>query len=118
MRLPNAENAWVDQSKLRDYLLSEAHPVGRSKARFFRETGFHEENMATLEQALLQISRTEEVATTATSAHGVKYVVDGSLVTPSGRTVRLRTVWIVDAGRDRARFVTAYPLGQGAGEAR
>ena len=61
MRLPNAENAWVDQSKLSDYLLSEAHPVGRSKARLFRGIGFHEENGATLEQALLEIARTEEV---------------------------------------------------------
>lgn len=114
MRLPNAENAWVDQSKLSGYLLSEAHPVGRSKARFFRGVGFHEENVATLEQALLEIARTEEVAATITSAHGVKYVIDGSVVAPSGRGVRLRTVWIVDAGRDRPRFVTAYPLGQGA----
>ena len=111
MRLPNAEGAWVDQSKLSKYLLADAHPVGRSKARFFRELGFHEKDVATLEQALITIARTEAVTITAPSVHGVKYVVDGSVRIPSGGQVRIRPVWIIDAGQDRPRFVTAYPLG-------
>ena len=110
MRLPNVENAWVDRAKLTDYLLSETHPVGGPKARFFRGIGFHEDNVATLEQALLEIARTAEVAAVVTSSHGVKYVIDGSVVAPSGRGVRLRTVWIVDTGTERPRFVTAHPL--------
>ncbi len=36
MRLPNAEYAVVDKAKVREYLLSTEHPVGRFKARFFR----------------------------------------------------------------------------------
>ena len=34
MLLPNAQGAIIDEAKLRDYLLSEVHPVGRFKARF------------------------------------------------------------------------------------
>ena len=39
----------------------------------------------------------------------MKHVVDGALATPHGDVVWLRTVWIIDTGLDRPRFVTAYP---------
>jgi hypothetical protein len=110
MRLPHAERAWGDHTKLYESLLSEAHPVGRSKARFFRAMGFPADNVPTRVRALLELAAAEEVATSTISPHGVKYVLDGSVPTPSGRRVGLRTVWIVDAGQDRPRFVTAYPL--------
>jgi hypothetical protein len=37
MKLPNAERAEAPPEKLRDYLLSPSHPVGRFKARFGEE---------------------------------------------------------------------------------
>ena len=40
--------------KLTDYLLSESHSVGKSKAKFFRELGFSRENVAILEQELIK----------------------------------------------------------------
>jgi hypothetical protein len=40
MKLPNADKAYVPPNKLLDYLLSLSHPVGGSKARFFRSAGF------------------------------------------------------------------------------
>ncbi len=33
MKLPNSENAYVPESKLSDYLLSEKHAVGKAKAK-------------------------------------------------------------------------------------
>ncbi len=45
MKLPHRENAYVPAAKLFDYLLSETHPVGRLKSRFFRSAGFHEGNL-------------------------------------------------------------------------
>lgn len=110
MRLPNAEGARIDPGKLTRYLLSENHPVGRSKARFFRGIGFNESNLAVLEQGLIGIVKTEAVVETVASRHGMKYVVDGMITTPSGSRVRVRTIWIIDAGQDIPRFVTAYPL--------
>jgi hypothetical protein len=35
MVLPGSEHAVIDAAKLRDYLLSYEHPVGRFKAAFF-----------------------------------------------------------------------------------
>ncbi|HET7463069.1 MAG TPA: DUF4926 domain-containing protein [Longimicrobium sp.] len=40
MKLPNAERAFVDPVKVRDYLLNPYHPVGCSKAYFFAALGF------------------------------------------------------------------------------
>ena len=40
MKLPNASVARVDFEKLTEYLLSETHPIGRSKAAVFRRLGF------------------------------------------------------------------------------
>lgn len=62
-----------------------------------------------LEQGLLNIARSHDVVETSRTPHGTMYVVVGPLVGPSGSTVRLRTVWIVDSGATRPRFVTAYP---------
>jgi len=45
MRLPNGTNAYVPREKLVEYLLSETHAVGKSKARFFRGFGFDETNV-------------------------------------------------------------------------
>ena len=44
------------------------------------------------------------------SPYGTKYILEGGVETPAGRIVQVRTVWIIDAGQDHSRFVTAYPL--------
>jgi len=90
--------------------LSETHPIGRSKAKFFRGIGFNEANIAVFEKSLIEMAQTEEVAETVTTRHGTKYVVEGVVTAPSGNRVGLRTVWIVDKGQDTPRFVTAYPI--------
>lgn len=109
MKLPNREKAYIPSSKLKAYLLSETHVVGRGKAKFFRMFGFDETNTDSLEQGLIAIAQNEDVKTETVSAHGAKYVIGGSLQTPSGRAIRLTTVWIIDKGQDRPRFVTAVP---------
>ncbi len=110
MRLPNADEAHVDRAKLEHYLVSQSHPIGRSKARFFRGVGFNESNLVMLEQTLIGIAGAEEIVETTASAYGTKYIVDGSIATPSGDQARLRTVWIIEEGQGRPRFVTAYPI--------
>lgn len=43
------------------------------------------------------------------SEFGTKYEIHGTIVGPLGRQAVIRTVWIVDAGEDYPRLVTAYP---------
>jgi hypothetical protein len=107
MKLPHCENAEVPQRKLLDYLLDEAHPFGSAKARFFRALGFDEENIDSFQRALLSLASSAEVPDCVESPFGTKYVIDGSLTAPGGELVGVRTVWIIESGSVRPRFVTA-----------
>ena len=84
--------------------------MGRSKARFLHMFGFNETNINLLEQGLLTIAQTEKVKEVISSPHGTKYTIDGVLQTPTSRTVNIRTVWIIEKGRDNPRFVAAFPI--------
>jgi len=44
MKLPNAERAVIDERKVREYLLSKSHPIGRFKATFLARAGFEVAN--------------------------------------------------------------------------
>jgi hypothetical protein len=110
LRLPNWENAYIQPQKLTGYLLSETHEVGRSKARLLRAFGFNDSNVDMLEEELLKIVHTQDVIEVLTTSHGTKYVIDGEIKTPLERTLKLRTVWIIDTGETEPRFVTARPL--------
>jgi len=52
MKLPNSQKAVVDERKVREYLLSSSHPVGRLKATFFGSIGFHAEAWSGFVEAL------------------------------------------------------------------
>jgi hypothetical protein len=107
--LPKRDKAYVPPEKLTGYLLSETHTIGKAKARVFSAAGFHLDNSHLLEQALLKIARVEEVQEQVESPYGAKYVIDGTIQSPAGTDIRLRTIWIIEAGDDRPRLVTAYP---------
>ena len=98
MRLPNAEKAYIPPRKLLDYLLSPSHPVGGPKARYFRSVGFDDANVSTLERGLLEIALYGDVAEVEQTKQGMKCAVE-----------RIRTLWIIDAGGESPRSVTAYP---------
>ena len=110
MKLPDKEKAYIPLLKIRNYLLSETHPIGKSKAKFLRSMGFNELNIDLLKQGLLAIAQIEDVKEAVSSTHGVKYVIDGLLQTPGGEAVKVRTIWIIDKGQTRPRFVTTYPV--------
>ncbi len=108
--MPGRENAYVDRSKVADYLLATTHPDGRSKAEFFQRFGFSIESDDVFITALVDIARDSEVVEVVESAFGTRYVIDGLLQAPNGRRPAVRTVWIVEAARPAPRLVTAYPL--------
>jgi hypothetical protein len=110
MQLPNKEKAYIPLSKLKDYLLSETHSVGKSKAKLLRSLGFNKMNVNLLKESLMAIAHSGDVKEAISSPHGVKYIIDGLLQTQAGGSIKMRTVWIIDKGHERARFVTAYPV--------
>lgn len=110
MKLPFKERAYIPKEKLTDYILAETHPVGSSKAKYFRGLGFDETNVDQLVRSILKIARTNNVKGIRKFAYGTNYKVEGKIETPIGKTVKITTVWFTKTGKSRPSFVTAYPV--------
>ncbi len=109
MRLTNAENAWVQVAKARDYLLALEHADGGSKAKYLLQFGFNREQWWILAEALRIHGASHEVTSVTETPHGPVCTVDGILNTPDERNPCVRTVWIYDHGSDVPRLISAYP---------
>ena len=82
MRLPNPDRAVVDDAKVRDYLLSREHPIGRFKAAVFAWAGYRRESWQSLKADLVAV------------------------------TLPVTTIWLVPRGSEFPRLVTVYPGGR------
>ena len=107
--VPGSVEAIVDPSKIDGYLLSATHPIGSAKARFFNRFGFNEGKPGELLDALRTHVRGNAVARVERTSFGIKYRVDGPLISPDGRNPLVSTIWIVADGEAAPRFITAFP---------
>jgi len=57
----------------------------------------------------MTIARTGNLVAVSDTGFGSRYIAEGSVRTPTGRTVLLRTIWVVPRGTRTPQFVTAYP---------
>lgn len=67
MKLPNRKQLEIAKNKLIYYLLSDTHPTGRFKARFFKSLGYDENNMEVLENHIQNIAKNDVISTTSTA---------------------------------------------------
>ena len=109
MKLPGHDDVEIGRDKVRDYLLSPSHPVGRFKARLLAALGFTRDRPDLLEAELRRIAAGGEVATQEETPFGRKYTVLGVLAGPSGSR-EVSTVWFQEAGQERVRLVTVRPV--------
>jgi hypothetical protein len=107
--LPGVDRAIVDTAKLRDYLLSGSHPVGRFKSAFFVALGYTESDWEALAADLRAHAAENEAMVTELNAFGQKYEIRGRIGGPTGKVGMLVAVWIVLRDEDTPRFVTAFP---------
>lgn len=91
-------------------MLSETHLVGRSKAKFFRKLGFNNNNIDILIKSFITIAQSNEIKESRKLPYGTNYVLDGIIKSPSGKKVKINTVWFVKKDEGSPRFITAYPL--------
>jgi hypothetical protein len=110
MRLPGIEKAEVSETKIVKYLLSTTHRAGKSKAAFFIEFGFDPQKWKELDRALRQHAMDNEIARQEQTMFGTRYIIEGSLKAPDGRSLNVRTAWFIDNESDIPRFITAHPL--------
>lgn len=110
MKLPNAEQAIVEVSKLRDYCLSREHPRGRHKARVFESAlGLTKDDAQELREVLLAAVRDNEALLAEQDAHGMRYIVDLKM-SPRVQEATVRTAWIIRTGEDFPRLTSCYVL--------
>jgi hypothetical protein len=73
VKLLNAERVVIDARKVRGYLLSRSHPIGRFKAAYFARAGFEAGNWADLVSQLRELAVGGEAVPGATTEYGQKY---------------------------------------------
>ncbi len=108
MRLPGADQVRIDERKVRDYLVSKTHPVGRFKARVFAAIGFDETMVDAFVVEIRRIAIRGDVFEVQDNEFGRKYTVPDELRGPTG-SVRVVTVWIQETGLEDVRLVTVRP---------
>jgi hypothetical protein len=111
MRLPNAEEAIIEEKKIRDYLLSFSHPIGRFKAAIFLHLGYNSENWRQLEIDFREQHLPCEAEEIGTNRYGTKYKIEAPLKGPNGKAIEMTSIWVIEDGEDRPRLVTVYPGG-------
>src|SRR5580704_490386 len=105
IRLPNGGEAVLDIRKIEDYCLNPDHPVGRHKARVFREAlGVGRAEAAGLADEFLKATRTGAASPAGVDEWGSRWSVDFA-ISRQNRRAMVRTVWIVRVGEDFPRFV-------------
>ena len=110
MNLPNGDKAQVPQAKITEYLLSLAHQDGRSKAQFFAHFGFTTAKWQQLATALQEHAQQNPISRIEDSPFGKRYIIEGAVNTPDGRSPHIRAIWFIENGAEIPRLVTAYPL--------
>jgi hypothetical protein len=61
-------------------------------------------------QALMKHAVNTEIALVVSGFDGLtRYVLDGPLETPLGRSPKVRSIWVIERNQTLPRFVTAYP---------
>ena len=109
MKLPNYEKAVVPRRKIVDYLLSDSHPRGRTKAVFFKKFGFRQNQWRVLAEALAEHAARHEAILVEANDYGVCYNIIGELRTPSGRSPIILAAWFFDTGSGIPRLISAFP---------
>jgi len=108
MIVPNADRAFVDRDKLRDYCLSREHQRGRHKARVFESAlGLSADDVEQLRDALLVVVQSHDAVATLSDQFGQRYVVDFVMAT-TFRRANVRSTWIIRTDEDFPRLVSCF----------
>ena len=108
MKLPNAEAAFIDIHKLRDYSLNMQHDRGKHKARLFLAIlGLSVENAEELELILLEAIQIYDAISSSQDEYGQRYLVDFPL-TRNGNTATIRSTWVVRSTETFPRLTSCY----------
>ncbi len=105
MKLP--EDSHIASEKLTRYLLV---PQARAdKSAFLALAGYTLDNFTTLLTDLRTQILNQDAAALETTSYGQLYEIRAPLVGPSGRTLRVRTIWMTEYLSGVTKFITLIP---------
>ncbi len=109
-RLLNGDRAILDIAKIKDYCLNPHHPVGRHKARVFRDAlGIGRSDARALGGEFLAAARWIAPVPAGADRWGPRWSIDVVITRQDKRAV-VRTIWMLRNGEDIPRFVTCWVL--------
>jgi len=85
MPIPSSEHAYVDEEKVRNYILNLNHSDGGSKAIWFQSLGYSRDHCPQLSNDLLTIVGRCDSFDTEITPFGVKYKATGLIGRPDKR---------------------------------
>jgi hypothetical protein len=108
LKLPNGDQAIIDEEKILSYLLDPLHRHGRHHAELFRRRlGINRDAWMLLYEALQTAAREGEATPGQPSSFGLKYEIRFQMTGPKGNHI-IFSVWMIRSGESRPRLVTAY----------
>ncbi len=108
MKLPNGQDAIVDDEKLTGYALNPLHREGAKHAELFKMLlGIERHNFQVLRDALLEAAKSGEATSGRRSPFGDKYEIRFPM-TAGDRTFTILSVWMIRVGETTPRLVTTY----------
>jgi len=109
-RLPHGALAIVEIRKIEDYCLNPSHPRGSHKARVFQDVlGLTRKDAVWLRDALLAAAESADATLLSSDVWGDQWRMDVQM-TRQGRTVVVRSIWMVRAREFRPRFVSGWVI--------
>lgn len=110
MRVPNAENAFVDIRKLTDYCLNQNHEIGKHKAQVFKSAlDLDVKDAEKLSEALLFAVRNNKAQAGKFDKYGQRYTVDFELEN-NNKKATIRSGWIIKTDAKFPSLTTCFIL--------
>jgi hypothetical protein len=105
MKLP--ENTQINREKLTKYLL--ALRKRNDKSKWLAQVGYTPDNWYLLEADLRNLLLKTEATFIEESEYGKVYEIVGKLLSPTGKILSIRTIWMTESATKITKFITMYP---------
>ena len=107
--IPNVEGATINRKKLTEYALNPNHPVGGNKAKVFESAlGYNQSNADDLMRQIYEKLPSSEAILGKLDEYGQRYIVDILITGPNGKTMYVRTGWIIKTGSNIPELTTIF----------
>ena len=105
MRL--SKDALISDEKLAKYLLA---PRKRNdKSKWLAQAGYLPETWPILKNDLKNQVLPKDAVLVESTEYGKMYVIRAKLKGPNGKTLLVRTIWMIEKATNVTKFITVYP---------